>query len=56
MTKRFHLVGGGILLDNAVGSPVTIGATLHIDTYFDGYIDEVKIFSESLSDSRNWLN
>jgi hypothetical protein len=31
-------------LDQAVGSPVTIGASLHFDNYFDGYIDEFKIF------------
>ncbi len=35
---------GATNIDKAVGSPVTIGASLHIDNYFDGYIDEFKIF------------
>ncbi len=35
---------GATNLDQAVGSPVTIGASLHVDNYFDGYMDEFKIF------------
>ncbi|NOZ89674.1 MAG: LamG domain-containing protein [Epsilonproteobacteria bacterium] len=40
---------GATKIDRAVGSPVTIGASLHINNYFDGYIDEFKIFSNQLS-------
>ncbi len=40
---------GATNLDQAVGSPVTIGASLHINNYFDGYIDEFKIFSNQIT-------
>ncbi len=39
---------GAINIDKAIGSPVTIGASLHIDNYFDGYIDEFKIFRNQI--------
>jgi hypothetical protein len=38
-------------LDNAVGSAFTIGSTQNRDTYFNGRLDEVMVFSEALSDS-----
>ncbi len=38
-------------MDNANGSPFTIGATEHINTYFTGKIDEVVVYSNALSDS-----
>ena len=40
---------GATKIDQAVGSPITIGASIHIDNFFDGKIDEVKIFSKELS-------
>ncbi|MCH9741235.1 MAG: discoidin domain-containing protein, partial [Epsilonproteobacteria bacterium] len=44
---------GATILDQSVGSPFTLGATLHgknkVDNFFDGYIDEVKIFDKALS-------
>ncbi len=38
-------------LDGATGSPVTIGATTHIDTFFNGFIDELAIFDRALTDT-----
>jgi len=35
---------GATTLSPAEGSPVTIGASLHVDNFFEGYIDELKIF------------
>jgi hypothetical protein len=35
-------------LDQAEGSPFTIGATEHINTYFDGVIDELAVYNEYL--------
>jgi len=40
---------GATNLDQGVGSPISIGASLHIKNYFDGYIDEFKIFRNRLS-------
>jgi prepilin-type N-terminal cleavage/methylation domain-containing protein len=40
--------GGG--LDNAAGSPFTIGSSQHTDNYFKGKIDEVMVFSKALTD------
>ncbi len=34
----------GTQLDQANGSPFTIGASLHVDNFFNGLIDEVKIY------------
>lgn len=45
---------GATTLDNAMGSPVTIASTEHINNYFDGYIDELKVFGEALTPQ--WLN
>ena len=42
---------GATFIDQAVGSPVTIGASLHINNYFDGSIDEVKIFDKAVLSS-----
>ncbi len=39
---------GASNIDQAVGSPITIGASIHIDNYFDGYIDELKIFKNQI--------
>ena len=36
-------------LDTANGSPFTLGTTRHIDTSFNGYMDEVKIYDSALS-------
>ncbi|MFX1291953.1 MAG: LamG-like jellyroll fold domain-containing protein [Promethearchaeota archaeon] len=41
---------GATDLDQAEGSPFTIGSTDHIDTYFNGDIDEVAIYNSALSD------
>ncbi|MFX0009353.1 MAG: LamG-like jellyroll fold domain-containing protein, partial [Candidatus Hermodarchaeota archaeon] len=38
-------------LDEADGSNFTIGSTDHINTYFDGVIDEVAIYNIALSDN-----
>ncbi|TFG01346.1 MAG: LamG domain-containing protein, partial [Promethearchaeota archaeon] len=40
---------GAVDLDQAEGSPFTIGATEHINTYFDGVIDEVAVYNEYLN-------
>ncbi|CAA6821665.1 MAG: Conserved repeat domain protein [uncultured Sulfurovum sp.] len=40
---------GSTNIDQAVGSPLTIGSSIHIDNYFDGYMDEVAIFDTALS-------
>ena len=40
---------GATHLDRAYNSPFTIGASIHIDNFFNGLIDEVKIFSNALS-------
>jgi len=40
---------GANYLDGAKNSPFTIGASIHIDNFFNGLIDEVKIFSNALS-------
>lgn len=42
---------GGGNLDKAEGSPFTIGASLHVDNYFHGSIDEVKVFDAALDDA-----
>ena len=42
--------GGNI--DNAGGSPFTIGASLHVDNFFQGDIDEFKIYDGVLSDAK----
>ena len=39
-------------IDQAVGSPLTLGASIHIDNFFDGYMDEVKIFDTALSSTQ----
>lgn len=39
---------GAGTIDQATGSPFTIGSSQHIDNYFDGAIDEVKVFSNTL--------
>ncbi len=36
-------------LDQAVGSPFTVGASVHIDTFFKGSIDDVQVHSKALS-------
>jgi len=36
-------------MDQAAGSPFTIGTTLHSDTSFNGLVDEVKIYNSVLS-------
>lgn len=38
-------------MDAAVGSPITIGATIHTDTFFNGLIDEVAVFDSALADA-----
>ena len=38
-------------LDQANGSPFTIGTTLHEDTHFTGLVDEVKIYDSALSEN-----
>jgi len=43
---------GASKIDQAVGSPVTLGASLHINNYFDGYMDEFKIFKNQLGATR----
>ncbi len=40
---------GATEIDQALGSPFTIGASLHIDNYFRGNIDEVKVFDRALN-------
>ncbi len=40
---------GATEIDNADGSPFTIGASLHGNNYFQGNIDEVKLFDRALS-------
>jgi prepilin-type N-terminal cleavage/methylation domain-containing protein len=42
---------GGGNLDNAAGSPFTIGSSQHIDNYFSGKIDEVYVFNDALTDT-----
>ncbi len=39
----------GGYIDQAVGSPFTIGASLHVDNFFTGKIDEVKIYKNALT-------
>jgi prepilin-type N-terminal cleavage/methylation domain-containing protein len=41
---------GGGNVDNAAGSPFTIGCSQHINNYFHGKIDEVMVFSTALTD------
>ena len=41
---------GGGTLDDATGSEFTIGSSQHIDNYFHGKIDELRVFSRALSD------
>jgi len=43
---------GGGNIDKANGSPFTIGATLHVNNYFKGDIDEVKIYNGVLDDDK----
>lgn len=40
---------GASQIDQAIGSPISIGASLHVQNYFDGYIDELKVFRNRLS-------
>jgi hypothetical protein len=40
---------GSSHIDQALHSPVTIGASIHVDNFFNGAIDEVKIFSTALN-------
>jgi prepilin-type N-terminal cleavage/methylation domain-containing protein len=42
---------GATDLDDADGSPVTIGSSQHIDNYFHGLIDEVMVWGRSLGAS-----
>ena len=42
---------GSTEIDQAVGSPFSIGASLHEDNYFNGFIDEVKVFDRALDKS-----
>ncbi|MCF6291400.1 MAG: hypothetical protein L3J03_10455 [Desulfobacterales bacterium] len=39
---------GGGNIDNAANSPFTVGASLHIDNYFTGEVDEVRVYPASL--------
>jgi len=39
---------GATVIDDATGSPLTLGASIHKDNFFDGYMDEVKIFKTPL--------
>ena len=39
-------------IDQALHSPLTIGASIHVDDFFNGSVDEVKIFSTSLKSSQ----
>ncbi len=41
---------GATDLDQAEGSPFTIGATEHTNTYFDGVVDEVAVYNEYLDE------
>ncbi|RUM45943.1 MAG: hypothetical protein DSY46_01410, partial [Hydrogenimonas sp.] len=41
---------GATILDQSDGSHFTIGATLNRNNYFNGYIDEVKIYNQVLTD------
>jgi len=43
---------GASYLDKAEGSLFTIGASLHVDNFFTGYIDEVKVFPKAILDKR----
>ena len=43
---------GGGNLDAAVGSPLTVGSSQHIDNYFQGNIDEVKVFATAITDEQ----
>ncbi len=43
---------GGGEIKQAIGSPFTIGASLHVDNFFEGNIDEVKVFNSVLSQSQ----
>jgi hypothetical protein len=40
---------GGSFLDEASGSKLTLGSSRHSKNYFDGYIDEVKVFDKALT-------
>ena len=40
----------GSRMDAAGGSPFTIGATIHIDTYLHGAVDEVAVYERALSE------
>jgi len=42
---------GATIIDQAVGSPLTVGASIHVDNFFDGKIDELKIFDSFVSDN-----
>ncbi len=41
---------GGGNLDDATGSPFTVGSSQHVDNYFNGKIDEVMVFSKALDE------
>jgi fibro-slime domain-containing protein len=42
---------GATIIDSAEGSPLIIGGSLHVDNFFQGQIDEVKIYKEALTDA-----
>ncbi|NEQ76762.1 MAG: hypothetical protein F6K23_29315 [Okeania sp. SIO2C9] len=42
----------GTSLDEAPGSPVTLGATIHSDVYFNGQIDELRIWNYARSEEQ----
>ena len=41
----------GTQLDQATGSPFTIGGSLHVDTFYDGEIEELGLWDATLSES-----
>jgi len=42
----------GTTMDDASGSPITIGCTAHSDIFFNGLIDDMYAFSTAISDAR----
>ncbi len=42
----------GSSIDGAPGAPVSIGGTLHTDVYFNGKIDEVRIFNRAVPEDQ----
>ncbi len=49
--ENVHTWKNGGNIDQAVGSPFTIGASLHVDNFFNGLIDEVKIYDIAFEES-----